>query len=464
MNTRSMFKKITQIKALSLICMCLNISIALADHSEDHHVPLPFFVDSSNPLSTLTIKGTSTNVLQGYPSFYDPTHENNVNKGNIQGGTKTNLYLGMNLWEGAAVYANPEIMYGYNVGDNIGLVNLVNIATARVESQSPYIRMQRLFLQQEIDLGGGKVENEPLSSRNIELESLQNQLRGKTSSNYIRITLGKFGVGDIFDDNIYAHDPNVHFLNLAFNTLDSIDYAGDPWGLTYGAAIEWVKDWWAIRAGIFQGALPPPSFNFDPKPLNQYMAITEVAVNHDKFFGQPGSIKLIAYQDNGYINNIGDVNQFNYSPEYPIFVKNNIRRTKMGLGLNIQQQLYENIGFFLRAGIDNNAFDFRDSTKSISGGLVLDGKMWKRPLDEIGLGLSYSGLKRAYGITESGVVGFMGDGSLNYAPEKHLESYYRWNINKNFDLTFDYQLVKNPDYNKSRGNVHVFGLRLRANF
>ncbi len=66
------------------------------------------------------------------------------------------------------------------------------------------------------------------------------------------LTIGKFAVGDVFDDNVYAHDPTTGFLNFAFNTMGAFDYAADSWGYTYGAALEWKQNWWTARAGVFQ--------------------------------------------------------------------------------------------------------------------------------------------------------------------------------------------------------------------
>ena len=58
----------------------------------------------------------------------------------------------------------------------------------------------------------------------------------------------------------------------------------------------------------------------------------------------------------------------------------------------------------------------------------------------------------------------IGDGALNYRPEKILESYYSYSLNAWSSLSFDYQLVDNPAYNADRGPVHIFAGRLHAEF
>jgi high affinity Mn2+ porin len=61
----------------------------------------------------------------------------------------------------------------------------------------------------------------------------------------------------------------------------------------------------------------------------------------------------------------------------------------------------------------------------------------------------------------SGGYGFLiGDGKLNYAPEEILETYYLFHMMNHLDVTGDYQLIENPAYNKDRGPVSVFSLRM----
>jgi high affinity Mn2+ porin len=56
------------------------------------------------------------------------------------------------------------------------------------------------------------------------------------------------------------------------------------------------------------------------------------------------------------------------------------------------------------------------------------------------------------------------DGALNYRPERVLESYYSYNLNKWSWLTFDYQFAADPGYNADGGPIHIFASRLHAQF
>ena len=45
-----------------------------------------------------------------------------------------------------------------------------------------------------------------------------------------------------------------------------------------------------------------------------------------------------------------------------------------------------------------------------------------------------------------------------------METYYCAHFGEHVAVTSDYQLVVNPAYNRDRGPVNVFGLRLHAEF
>ena len=74
----------------------------------------------------------------------------------------------------------------------------------------------------------------------------------------------------------------------------------------------------------------------------------------------------------------------------------------------------------------------------------------------------FNGLSQAHrAYLAAGGVGFiLGDGRLNYGPEEILETYYNWEIRKHINVTFDFQAVGNPGYNRDRGPVTIGGLRL----
>ncbi len=70
---------------------------------------------------------------------------------------------------------------------------------------------------------------------------------------------------------------------------------------------------------------------------------------------------------------------------------------------------------------------------------------------------------RAY-FAAGGLGILIGDGRLNYRPEKVLEVYYGYSVTEWLTVSPDYQFIADPGYNADRGPVSVFSLRLHAEF
>jgi high affinity Mn2+ porin len=174
--------------------------------------------------------GQSTTVAQGYPKF--PARYSGENSfppnGQARVGSTTNLFLGLRLWQGAGFFVNPEVDLGYCLSNSVGAASFVNAGTTPVGRSAPYMRFQRYFLRQIIGLDsggaiGGAHSAHDEGSRSESLEATQNQLAGAVDKDRLIFTIGKFAVGDVFDDNVYAHDPTTGFLNLSFNNLGAFD-------------------------------------------------------------------------------------------------------------------------------------------------------------------------------------------------------------------------------------------------
>ena len=66
-------------------------------------------------------------------------------------------------------------------------------------------------------------------------------------------------------------------------------------------------------------------------------------------------------------------------------------------------------------------------------------------------------------LDDGGLGILIGDGTLPHEGEEWIiESYYDWQALKHFNITFDYQFIQNPGYNRDRGPVNVFALRFHV--
>jgi high affinity Mn2+ porin len=177
----------------------------------------------------------------------------------------------------------------------------------------------------------------------------------------------------------------------------------------------------------------------------------------------PGTIRLLAFFNRA---NMGSYQAAIDSPVRPAdIVATRDYRYKYGFGLNIEQELVKNIGIFSRLGWsdgNNEAWVFSDVDRTATLGLSVKGDFWHRPNDTIGLAGALSGISKVHQhFFAAGGLGILaGDGSLTYGWEQLLETYYDLQVWKTVHLTLDYQFFNHPAFNRDRGPVSVFGVRL----
>lgn len=143
---------------------------------------------------------------------------------------------------------------------------------------------------------------------------------------------------------------------------------------------------------------------------------------------------------------------------------------KFGFGLNADQYLSKDFGVFAKVSYNDGqteTYFFTEIDRSLSFGGRLTGTSWKRKNDELGLAFVGNGISAAHrDYLAAGGYGFIiGDGKLNYGTEMLAELYYKIDAyQQKFWLTPDYQFIVNPAYNKDRGPVNVFSLRVHVEF
>jgi high affinity Mn2+ porin len=380
------------------------------------------------------------------------------------------LFLGARLWKGGEAYIDPEIDQGFGLGQpqppgtpylgTVGAAGFVSGEAYKVGSDSSYGRVQRAFLRQTYDLGGG-------AKRTIDPDI--NQLGGSTDPNHLVLTFGKFAVTDVFDNNPYAHDPKNDFLNWTIVDMGSFDYAADAWGYTFGLSGEFTHGPSTLRAGLFQLSKEPNAIAIEGTPLRQYSPVLEYERRTSFFGGRPGSVKALLYGDDGYMGSYADALSLaarTRAEPSTADVRTAIH-WKAGGGVNIAQEIAPHIGVFARASAMNGtyeAFEFTDVDRSLSGGVSVDGALYHRPSDAFGLAAAFNGLSgpaaQYFAAGGNGIL--VGDGALSYAGEKVFETYYKAGFGVHFALTLDYQRVADPAYNAARGPVSVYGLRYHA--
>src|SRR6202044_152067 len=245
-----------------------------------------------------SIHGQATLVSQYALPFHAPY--SGLNSLAPNSGRETfdvDLYLGYRPWKGAEIWIDPEIDQGFGLSGTFGVAGFPSAEAYKVGQNYPYARIPRAFLRQTIDLGGDSQK----------VDAGINQFAGSQTSDRLVITVGKFGVVDIFDKNKYANDPRGDFLNWTLVNTGAFDYAADAWAFTYGSAVEWYTGAWTFRAGVFDGPVVPNSTDLDPT-LGQFQMLGEIERRYE-LWGQPGKLLVTGYLTRARMGNFTEAVQ-----------------------------------------------------------------------------------------------------------------------------------------------------------
>jgi high affinity Mn2+ porin len=226
--------------------------------------------------------------------------------------------------------------------------------------------------------------------------------------------------------------------------------------------------WSALSLGVAAPALTPNDIELDPG-FRQFQWVGEIERRYE-LWGHPGKIAVTGYLTRGRMGSYHDAiasAQMTGSPANIAAVPQ--YGSRGGVSMNLEQEITSELGAFVRAGVTNGniePYEFADIDRTIAAGLSLSGKQWGRPDDTVGLAgvvNSISSAHQAY-LNAGGLGILIGDGMLPHpGSEQIIETYYSLPISF-LRLTFDYQFIVNPAYNRDRGPVSVIGTRLHAQF
>lgn len=405
----------------------------------------------------------NTTIYQHHPTFKAGYSGLNSLSSSAESPTSitATLSLGAKLWKRASAYYNVEMGGGSGFSQARGIAGFANGEVYRVSDATPKIYTARLFLKQIF----------ALSNETQRVEDDVNQLATNMPLSYVSVAVGKFSILDFFDDNKFSHDPRTQFYNWALMGNGAWDYPADTRGYTSGVVAELVKPQWALR---LSSVIVPTTANGAVMDKDIAHANSEaIEFEHQyKIGSQTGVIRLMSFFTSAGMGN--------YKEALAKGIANNsapaidsthaVGRTKLGFGINIEHNVNENVGLFLRSSWNdgrNETWAFTEIDRAVSLGVQLNGNLWKRDNDKLGLAFLANGLSNEHrDYLKAGGYGFIiGDGNLNYQPEMITELYYSLKV-KNYPIWFspDYQFILNPGYNKDRGPVHAFGVRTHVEF
>jgi hypothetical protein len=373
------------------------------------------------------------------------------------------VYLGSQVTKSLQLYADFEMFQGAGLSRGLGLGAYTNADVIRAGpadlGSGPYLA--RLYARYIIPLSGEMGES---------LSRGMDQLPDREPVDRIEIKGGKLAPTDDFDQNRYANNGRTQFLNYAFLFNTAWDYASDTRGYSIGASVAFVHPAWRLIFGSYQVPTTRNGMNLDDEIYHARGDNVELSL----LPGRAGTvIRLLAFHNEG---RMGDYREAMTIGSATGTVPSTLAdeqpgRTKYGFGLNIEQPLANGgeTGLFARLGWANganSAWSYTEVDRDASMGLQVSGINWGRPDDRFGIAVAADGLTGSHRhyLEEGGIGMLVGDGALNYGLEEVFETYYRIQLGRFVQLSPDFQYIENPGYNRDRGPVKVYGMRLHMSY
>ena len=425
----------------------------------------------------LNFHAQNTDIVQTtahFPAQYSGPHSLS-NVGETKQTISVDFLAGARLWNGGELHADALVWQGFGLSHTTGALAFPNGEAFKAGTTSPNEMLSRLFVRQTIGLGGEQedVPDGPLA------------LAGKQDISRLTLTVGRMSFLDVFDHNTYAGDPRTQFMNWALMANLTWDYGQDSIGYSLGATAELNQPDWTLRYGFFempayinagnagsgnggedQFLTHPARGSFAPIAKSYAMA-TEFEQRYS-VNAHPGAVRLLAWLDDASRDTFWAATAI-LQAQGPNADLSSVQgyHHSYGLGVNWEQEVAEDVGLFSRLGWNNGkaqALEFADANWSASFGVSIKGSAWNRANDTLGVGGAVSGLSRDLRkyLMAGGLGIELGDGALDYAPEKALDTYYDFQLWKGVQATFDYQFIANPGTNRARGPANVLGFRFHG--
>ena len=378
------------------------------------------------------------------------------------------LYGGWAPLASAQLYLDTEKFMGAGVSGATGLGGLTNGDVVRegVPGLKKEFYIARLYARFMVPLG---VEVARLSRA-------QDQFPGTEAVRRLELKVGRMSVADDFDKNTYANSPRTQFLNWSLWNNTAWDFAANTRGYTDGFVVGYIGRSWSLKYGMYRMPLYA-----NAQTLETLLRAREQDLELTLSPAAVGTVvRLLAYRNTArmgsYADALASAQAAGTAPD--VAANDSQGRHKSGYGLNAEQPLADNgdSGLFLRLGWQdgkNEDFVFTEVDRHASFGGQLSGIRWSRGEDRLGAAVAIGGLSDLHrDYLAAGGAGFLlGDGRLNYAQEKILETYYRaswtWSrgaVSLHAQLTPDFQYIRNPGFNQDRGPVRFYTLRVHLEY
>jgi len=273
------------------------------------------------------------------------------------------------------------------------------------------------------------------------------------SRRHVELNFGKMDPFVFFDQNSIADDETRGFVNQAFVHNPLLDVGGDvgvdEFGFTPGLRLAYVNDYYkpvqyGVSVGVF-GAGEGASFS---DSLDSPFVIVQAETAQRLFSGLGGNYRLYAWRNGRGEDFVGNA------------------AVHAGVGLSFDQRVGDYTTAFLRAGWQTRGVVAFDRTLTLGG--EWGGSIWNRAADALGLAAGW--LQTSDEFRQASPA-FDGDGDglpdIGYpasGSEQVVEIYYRYRLNRQFEISPDVQYIRRPGGNGGAGDILALGLRAQLTY
>jgi high affinity Mn2+ porin len=433
--------------------------------------PLAIFPHSDQ--TRYYIAGQANIIFQSHGPFHSPYEDSNSLL--ARGEYKTSL-LGT-LYLGAQIISNPkynldgifdlESAGGRGDSEALGLAGAPNLDVVRNPNlgSTPYVA--QVQLHQTIGF----------SNTMVDAERTPFSLATKVPERRLELHVGKMGLPDFFDINNIGTDSHLQFMNWTVDNNGAWDYAADTRGYTYGVVAEYIDKNWTACYGI--ATMPTVANGIDldwnlrrASGQNMEFELRKSLLGKLLPANRKGTIRVLSYVNHAHMGLYRDaINAYlaGEDPKPDITLHEKFGAVKYGFGFNAEQELTSNLRVFTRLGWNegqHESFAYTEVDQTMEFGGDYSGRAWTRPNDKIGLSFVTNAIKGDHQeYLKLGGKGFLlGDGTLNYAREDIIESYYNVHTWRGIYYALDLQFIDHPGYNQDRGPVLFESVRMHVDF
>ncbi|HEX7971253.1 MAG TPA: carbohydrate porin [Thiobacillus sp.] len=272
----------------------------------------------------------------------------------------------------------------------------------------------------------------------------------------LTVNFGKMDPFAFFDQNAAANDETRQFLASSFvhnALLDNplaANIGADGFGFSPGMRVSYFNwgakpETYRLSFGVFGAGR---SANFSDSFKSPFV-IFQAETSQRFFTGLQGNYRVYVWR-NG---------------QAPTFVADETASHR-GIGINFDQRLGDGITLFGRLGTGSGDRLPFDRTASL--GTEFSGSYWDRGADAIGLAIGSNRASKDF-RAQSATLDADADGTPDYGFaatgwEQTLEAYYRFRVHERFELTPDFQYIRNPAGNPDAQAVTIVGVRANLAF